>query len=110
MTDKTCVRRGEPTAPQDVVSVTLPDGAFRLLCSRCFNTGLAQLAEVRGFEHPEFMPVRLADTDGVIREFHFRSLLLGDQLSLDAFERASEGKDCLRLPFPASWQPAVGFI
>ncbi|WP_433706651.1 DUF7686 domain-containing protein [Paraburkholderia sacchari] len=37
--------------------------------------------------------MRLADADGVAHEFHFRSLLLGDQLSLEAFELAPDGGD-----------------
>jgi hypothetical protein len=94
MTDHTCVRCGTPTPPKDAVSVASPDSASRLLCSRCFNIEMDQLAEVRDFEHPEFTPVRLADADGVVHEFHFRSLLLGDQLSLEAFELASEAEGC----------------
>lgn len=105
MTGNTCVRCGARTPPQDVVSVDSPDGAFQLLCGRCFNTGMAQLAEVRGFEHPAFMPVRLADTDGVVHEFHFRSLLLGDQLSLEAFERASEAEGCAGFRFQLLGDP-----
>ncbi|MEX3937264.1 hypothetical protein AB4Y32_36975 [Paraburkholderia phymatum] len=38
--------------------------------------------------------MRLADADGVVHELHFRSLLFGDQLSLEAFELASGEEDC----------------
>ena len=69
MTDHTCVRCGAVTPPHDVVSVASPDGGFRLLCSRCFNTEMAHLADVHAFEHPEFTPVRLPDADGVEHEF-----------------------------------------
>src|SRR5690348_14529479 len=93
MADFTCVRCGAVTSPHDVVSVASPDGTFRLLCSRCCNTEMAHLANVQAFEHPEFTPVRLSDADGVIHEFHFRSLLFGDQLSLEAFEPASGDED-----------------
>ncbi|MGF6507862.1 DUF7713 domain-containing protein [Paraburkholderia sp. 32] len=93
MTGNTCVRCGTVTPPHDVVSVASPDGGFRLLCSRCFNTEMAYLADVQAFEHPEFTSVRLPDADGVVHEFHFRSLLFGDQLSLEAFELASGDED-----------------
>ncbi|WP_235012310.1 DUF7713 domain-containing protein [Caballeronia catudaia] len=46
----------------------------------------AQFADLHGFEHPSFRPLRLRDVDDNDHEFHFRSLLLGDQLSLEAFE------------------------
>ncbi|TCF96397.1 hypothetical protein BZM26_37905 [Paraburkholderia strydomiana] len=94
MTDVTCAQCGAVTSPHHVVSVASPDGTFRLLCSRCFNTEVAHLADVDAFEHPAFTPVRLPDADGVVHEFHFRSLLLGDQLSLEAFELASGDEDC----------------
>lgn len=98
MPGSTCVRCGAVTPPHDVVSVASADGAFRLLCSRCFNAEMAHLAGIRAFEHPEFTPVRLADADGVVHEFHFRSLLFGDQLSLEAFELASD-EDCVGFRF-----------
>lgn len=41
-----------------------------------------------GFEHPRFAPVRLLDADARSHEFHFRSLLRGGRLSLEAFELA----------------------
>ncbi|MGF6919392.1 DUF7685 domain-containing protein [Paraburkholderia sp. 40] len=94
MTDVTCAQCGAATSPHDVVSVASPDGTFRLLCSRCFNTEMARLADVDAFEHPEFTPVRLPDADGVAHEFHFRSLLFGDRLSLEAFELACGDEDC----------------
>lgn len=105
MTDTICVRCGEVTPPHDVVSVASPDGAFRLLCSRCFNTGMAHLADVHSFEHPEFTPVRLPDPDGVIHEFHFLSLLFGDQLSLEAFELTSGDEDCAGFRFQLLGEP-----
>lgn len=105
MTDNTCVRCGAVAPPHDVVRVASPDGAFRLLCSRCFNIEMAHLAEVRAFEHPEFTPVRLHDADGVVREFHFRSLLFGDQLSLEAFELPFGNEDCAGYRFQLLGDP-----
>jgi hypothetical protein len=95
MIEHTCVRCGARTPPYDTVNAASSDGTYRLLCSRCFNEDMAQSADILGFEHPPFTPVRLLDADGRSHEFHFRSLLLGDQLSLEAFElagnRGSEG-------------------
>jgi hypothetical protein len=67
----TCVRCGTATPPHDVVSVASGDGAFRSLCSRCFNTEMAHLAQLNAFEHPEFTPVRLADVDVPFTSFIF---------------------------------------
>ncbi len=105
MPDSTCVRCGAVTPPHDVVSVASADGAFRLLCSRCFNVEMAHLAEIHTFEHPGFTPVRLADADGVVHEFHFRSLLFGDQLSLEAFELVSGNEDCTGFRFQLLGDP-----
>jgi hypothetical protein len=51
---------------------------------------MAQFAGHRSFEHPSFTPLRLLDAHGYEHEFYFRSLLLGDQLSLEAFELAGD--------------------
>jgi hypothetical protein len=51
---------------------------------------MAQFADLHEFEHPSFAPLRLRDVDDNNHEFHFRSLLLGDQLSLEAFELVGE--------------------
>ena len=88
MTEQACVRCGARTPPYDTVNAASSDGTYRPLCSRCFNEDMAQWADIVGFEHPQFTPVRLLDADGDSHEFHFRSLLLGDQISLEAFELA----------------------
>ncbi|MEX3934260.1 hypothetical protein AB4Y32_21110 [Paraburkholderia phymatum] len=105
MADSTCVRCGAVPPPHDVVSVASADGTFRLLCSRCFNTEMAYLAEVHAFEHPEFTPLRPSDADGVAHEFHFRSLLFGDQLSLEAFELVPGDDDCAGFRFQLLGDP-----
>ena len=90
MIQNCCVRCG-PTKPTcDFVSAATSDGMYRLLCSRCFNEEMAQFAKVHNFEHPGFTPIRLLDANGDAHEFHFRNLLLGDQLSLEAFELAHD--------------------
>jgi hypothetical protein len=99
MPGSACFRCGTVTSPHDVVSVASGDGVFRSLCSRCFNTEMAHHAELHAFQNPEFAPVRLADADGVVHEFHVRSVLFGDRLSLEAFEVASGDEDCMNFCF-----------
>ncbi|WP_255504219.1 DUF7713 domain-containing protein [Caballeronia sp. EK] len=70
----------------DFVRAGSSDGTWRVLRSQCFNDEMAQFADLRNFEHPNFTPLRLLDVHGDEHEFHFRSLLLGEQLSLEAFE------------------------
>ena len=77
----TVIRSSPRRADVDIANVASADGTYRLLCSRCFNEEMAQWADIVGFEHPQFTPVRLLDADGDSHEFHFRSLLLGDQLA-----------------------------
>ena len=38
------------------------------------------------FENVRLEPIQLADCDGAMHEFHFRTRLLGDILSLEGFE------------------------
>jgi hypothetical protein len=90
MAETLCVRCGAKKPTHDFVSAASSNGTWRLLCSRCFNEEMAQFADLHNFEHPSFTPVRLCDVDGNGHEFHFRSLLLGDQLSLEAFELAGD--------------------
>jgi hypothetical protein len=92
MTQNRCVRCGATKPAHDFVSAESSDGTYRLLCSRCFNEETAQFADVRHFEHLSFTPVRLLDADGHDHEFHFHSLLLGEQPSLEAFELAGDDK------------------
>jgi hypothetical protein len=83
---ETCAECGATTSPYDAVNVTSESGAYRLLCSCCFNKEMAERAGLCEFEHPRFEPIRLHDADGNAHDFHFRTLLFGDRLSLEAFE------------------------
>ena len=64
----------------------LLEQGYRQLCSRCFNTEVAQLAGLQGFEDAKFEAVGLADCTGELHEFHFRTHLFGTGVALDAFE------------------------
>jgi hypothetical protein len=67
-------------------STSVPWSGYRTLCSRCFNTEVATLGGLDGFEHVTFEPVRLSDCTGETHEFHFRTHLFGTGVALDAFE------------------------
>jgi hypothetical protein len=78
--------RRESVPSFEVVSVGSIEKGYRELCSRCFNTEMAQLDGLMGFEHLDLKPVALTDADGKTHEFHFRVRLFGPGVALDAFE------------------------
>lgn len=61
------------------------ESGSRLLCLRCFNESVAARSGVE-FEHVDFPPLELTDSDGRSRRFEFALRLLGDRLALDAQE------------------------
>ncbi|MFM0326943.1 DUF7686 domain-containing protein [Caballeronia glebae] len=65
---------------------------------------MAQFTDLEQFQHPSFTPLRLSDAHGYDHEFHFRSLLLGDQLSLEAFE-LMDGDDSVGYRFQSLGDP-----
>ena len=56
-----------------------------LLCLKCYNQ---RISDSTGFdyEHVEFEPIVMKDTDGVNHKFHFTVRLLGDRVAIDTFE------------------------
>jgi hypothetical protein len=62
------------------------EAGYKRLCRRCFNSEAATAAGLTDFEHVEFDPIRLKDTDGKFHEFHFTTFLFGTGVALDAFE------------------------
>ena len=81
-----CVTCHESVPNFEVVSVGSIEKGYRELCSRCFNTEMAQLGGLAGFEHLDLKPVSLKDVAGKSHEFHFRTHLFGTGVALDAFE------------------------
>ena len=61
------------------------DGGYRDLCNRCFNVEVAETGGI-DFAHVQFEPIELSDAAGVVHRFHFEVRLLGDKVSLEAFE------------------------
>jgi hypothetical protein len=61
------------------------EGGYRDLCNRCFSEEVAAAGDV-DFSHVQFEPLELADAAGTVHRFHFEVRLLGDRVSLEAFE------------------------
>jgi hypothetical protein len=80
-----CAGCGQITPGYEIVNYGSETG-YRKLCSQCFNTLVAKLAGLEGFENARFEPVGIADTAGEIHRFRFRTNLFGTGVSLDAFE------------------------
>jgi hypothetical protein len=70
----------------DVINYGSVDAGYRQLCTKCFNTEVAESGGLDGFEHAELSPVELTDCDGDAHLFHFRTRLFGRGVALDAFE------------------------
>ena len=66
-----CDGCSQTTSSYDVVHYGSMEQGYRQLCSRCFNTEVAQLAGLLGFEDAKFEAVGLADCTGELHEFHF---------------------------------------
>jgi len=81
-----CDGCGQSTPSYDVVHYGSPERGYRRLCSRCFNTQMANAAELEGFQDAKFEPVGLTDCMGELHQFHFRTHLFGPGIALDAFE------------------------
>ena len=58
----------------------------RALCSQCLNAEMAEEEGLDKFEHIQFEPVELTDSEGAGHIFHFRTHLFGPGVALDAFE------------------------
>jgi hypothetical protein len=85
----------EAIAGYDTIHYGSTETGYRDLCSRCFNEEVARSGGLN-FEHAQFEPIEMADAQGELHWFHFRVHLLGDRVSLEAFE--------LRDDTPAGYQ------
>ena len=70
----------------DVINYGSVDAGYRQLCTKCFNTEVAESDGLDGFEHADLAPVEIMDCDGQAHLFHFRTRLFGPGVALDAFE------------------------
>lgn len=83
-----CAACGAKLSHDETLHTATAEQVDRLLCSNCFNQEMARYASIDDFVAVKFEPVRLTDCSGNVHEFRFRSLLLGDNLSLEAYEAA----------------------
>jgi hypothetical protein len=70
----------------DIINFGSVDTGYRQLCTKCFNTEVAESDGLDKFEHADFAPVELTDCDGQAHVFHFRTRLFGPGVAIDAFE------------------------
>ena len=81
-----CKSCGRTVPDYDVINYGSVETGYRELCTKCFNTEVAESDGLDGFEHAELAPVELTDCDGEAHLFHFRTRLFGPGVALDAFE------------------------
>lgn len=81
-----CEQCGEDTPGYDTVSYGSMDRGYRQLCTRCFNIDVAERIGLDDFENVRLEPVGLTDSAGKPHQFHFRTRLTGQHISLEAFE------------------------
>ncbi|MFT4438702.1 hypothetical protein [Caballeronia sp. 15715] len=87
-----CAACGTNMPQYDTVNTVNEGRSARLLCTACFNRQMAHHAGIDNFGSIKFEPVHLNDANGVVHEFHFRTLLFRDKLSLESFESTSDDK------------------
>jgi len=80
-----CERCGKLVPPHDLTHFTT-DGGPLLLCTQCFNADVAERVGIDDFDNHPLDPISIATVDGVVHHFHFQTRLLGDMVTLEAFE------------------------
>jgi hypothetical protein len=85
-----CAACGAIVPQYDTVNTVSGGHGDRLLCTACFNREMAHHTGLDDFGEVKFKSVSLSDANDTVHEFHFQSLLLGEKLSLVAFDSASE--------------------
>jgi hypothetical protein len=80
-----CHACGRAIAGFECVHYGSIDRGYRDLCNRCFNEEVAAAGEI-DFAHVQFEPLEMPDAAGETHRFNFEVHLLGDRVSLEAFE------------------------
>jgi len=80
-----CHTCGRAIAGFESVHYGSMETGYRDLCNRCFNEEVAAAGGL-DFSHVQFEPLDIADVTGISHRFHFEVRLLGDKVSLQAFE------------------------
>lgn len=81
-----CEGCGEDAPSYEITCYSTADGKSRQLCSRCFNAEMAKVSGVNGFDNTRLQPIGIADCAGAMHLFHFVTRLLGNMVTLEAFE------------------------
>ena len=81
-----CEECGDDAPGYDIVSYGSMDHGYRQLCTRCFNAEVAKRIGLEGFQNVRLEPVGMIDSAGETHQFHFRTRLTGQHISLEAFE------------------------
>ena len=81
-----CEGCNEDAPSYEITHYSSADGKSRQLCSRCFNTEIAKFSGVDDFDNTRLQPIGIADCTGEMHLFHFVTRLLGNMVTLDAFE------------------------
>jgi hypothetical protein len=87
MSNNRCESCNKLTPSYDCVNYAISEGlAYRIFCTSCFNAEVTRQHGLQNFENIRLKPIKLADCLGAEHQFHFITRLLGDIVSLEAFE------------------------
>lgn len=86
MTTIHCDRCSADVPRYDITHYGNAEQGYRELCSRCFSAEVAKVSGINDFDTVRFEPIGLADCAGKLHQFHFVTRLLGNMVTLDAFE------------------------
>jgi len=86
MTKVHCEGCGEDAPSYEITHYGSMDGIYRQLCSCCFSAEVAKISGIDNFDNTRLQPIRINDCAGESHQFHFVSRLLGNIVTLDAFE------------------------
>lgn len=78
--------RCEKSVPHHDITHYTTDEQTLLLCTQCFNADVAERSGIVDFDNHPLDPISITASDGVIHQFHFCTRLLGNIVTLEAFE------------------------
>jgi len=81
-----CEECDEITPSYDIIHYGSTDSGHRQLCSQCFNAEVLKLNGLNKFKNIKLEPIGIVDCTGETHDFHFQTRLLGNIVSLEAFE------------------------
>lgn len=85
-----CERCGRLEPVHGLTHFTTDEGTT-LLCTQCFNADVAVRLGIEDFDNHPIDPISITDAGGAVHEFHFQTRLMGDMVTLEAFELKEGG-------------------